>query len=161
MKVSARGLAFIEAEEGFRPEPYNDSRGNATQGIGHLLHFGPVNDADRAAEPWTREQAMARLAADLEPIEEWLDGLLSALGAWEQYYPDWCDALASWAFNIGITRARQSTLAAALAMVKPDVVPVELMRWCSPGKPDSGALLNRRRREAYLWLRGHDGVPRR
>ena len=161
MKVSERGLEFIEAEEGFRAEPYNDSRGNATQGIGHLLHLGPVTASDRACSPWTREQALAVLAADLGPIEAWLAGLLGGLGAWKQHYPDWCDALASWVLNIGVKRAHQSTLAAALMAGRPDVVPVELMRWCSPGKPDSLALLNRRRREAYLWLRGHDGVPPR
>lgn len=168
MKVSARGLEFIEAEEGFRSEPYNDSRGHATQGIGHLLHLGPVTDADRAAGLWTREQARQQLARDLWPIEDWLDRLLGAMRCPEdrdavlrRSYR--IDALASWALNVGLTKAMDSTLARCVVEQRPlwaELVAVELMRWCSPGKPDSAALLNRRRREAYLWLCGHDGVPR-
>jgi GH24 family phage-related lysozyme (muramidase) len=63
--LSAKGAAFIGAWEGFRSQPYNDSEGNATIGIGHLIHLGPVTAADR--EHWgtiTRGHAYALAQAD-------------------------------------------------------------------------------------------------
>ena len=36
------GARFVEAWEGFRATPYNDTQGNATVGIGHLLGYRPV-----------------------------------------------------------------------------------------------------------------------
>lgn len=47
--LNQAGARFIEAWEGFRSAPYNDSDSppNATIGVGHLLHYGPVTAGDR------------------------------------------------------------------------------------------------------------------
>lgn len=49
VELSAAGARFIEAWEGYRDMPYNDSGNNATVAIGHLLHLGPLTDRDRQA----------------------------------------------------------------------------------------------------------------
>jgi len=46
-KMSAAGKKFLEGWEGCVLAPYDDAGGNATIGIGHLIHYGPVTTADR------------------------------------------------------------------------------------------------------------------
>lgn len=66
--LSTAGAEFIGSLEGFRAECYDDGgpgTGNCTIGIGHLVHFGPTNGADR--KHWgaiTRAHALALLQAD-------------------------------------------------------------------------------------------------
>jgi GH24 family phage-related lysozyme (muramidase) len=69
MKLSQNGAAFIASFEGFVNEgkPYNDPTNHATIGFGHLIHRGPVTDADR--QQWgqlSREQAWNLLLEDME-----------------------------------------------------------------------------------------------
>lgn len=66
-KLTSQGAEFIGAFEGFVAAPYNDAGTppNATIGFGHLLHRGPVTQADRRR--WgtiTRAQAARLLQAD-------------------------------------------------------------------------------------------------
>jgi GH24 family phage-related lysozyme (muramidase) len=58
--LSSQGAQFILAWEGFRAQCYNDSKGNCTIGIGHLVHTGPATTADTAQ--WgtiTEDRALA------------------------------------------------------------------------------------------------------
>lgn len=153
--ASERLIQFLQVEEGFRSRPYNDSRGHATQGFGHLLHLGPV-DPTRDTEVWSRDHALEVLRRDVERHVEELIAQVPAVQHLEQHQ---FDAITSWVFNLGMLKVRDSTLLRELAAGGLDVVPVELMRWHSPGSPDSLALTNRRRREAYMWVRGqYEGV---
>ena len=52
LSISQQGINFLIAREGMITHPYNDSKGFATIGVGHLLHKSKVTDADRRA--WTR-----------------------------------------------------------------------------------------------------------
>ena len=52
LSISQQGINFLIAREGMITLPYNDSKGFATIGVGHLLHKSKVTDADRRA--WTR-----------------------------------------------------------------------------------------------------------
>lgn len=45
--TSQGGIQRIRGFEGVRLEPYNDPAGHATIGVGHLIHAGPVTQADR------------------------------------------------------------------------------------------------------------------
>jgi lysozyme len=47
-KMSKAGEAFLAGWEGTVLRPYNDSVSNATIGIGHLIHLGPVTTLDVA-----------------------------------------------------------------------------------------------------------------
>lgn len=109
--ISDSGVAFIAAFEGFFSEPYNDPAGHATVGYGHLLHYGPVTEADRRAV-WlkgqktpgrlTQKEAMKllkeRIRADYEPPVKALftDGPLKG-----RFHQGALDALVSFAFNLG------------------------------------------------------------
>lgn len=47
-KMSKAGKEFLARFEGIVLKPYNDPVGNATIGIGHLIHYGPLTGADIA-----------------------------------------------------------------------------------------------------------------
>ena len=70
LSISQQGINFLIAREGMITHPYNDSKGFATIGVGHLLHKSKVTDADRRA--WTRftkNDAKKLLMKDLkEPV---------------------------------------------------------------------------------------------
>ena len=67
LQLTAQGAGFIAAWEGYRAAAYNDSDvpPNATIGIGHKLHDGPVTAADRKLS-WSYPQAVAQLQKDVE-----------------------------------------------------------------------------------------------
>jgi lysozyme len=45
-KMSAAGVKLLQSFEGCVLVPYNDAGGNATIGIGHLIHYGNLTAAD-------------------------------------------------------------------------------------------------------------------
>ena len=53
--ISSRGVEFIKLHETFKAFPYDDGGspgvGNCTVGFGHLEHYGPCTDDDRAQYP--------------------------------------------------------------------------------------------------------------
>lgn len=153
LEPSDKLTQFLMRYEAFRPVAYNDANGNATKGYGHLLHRGRVNAADRAMDPWTEEHARRVLSDDIGIAAAGL-GLALVADVAQRLIQQQVDALVSLVFNIGITKARESTLLRELNSGGFDVAPVELMRWIDPGKPHSLGLVNRRRAEAYMWLRG-------
>lgn len=63
--LSVKGAQFIGAWEGYRPTVYADSRGFATIGIGHLLHYSAPTQADRLMY-WQLPYALAQLQRDAE-----------------------------------------------------------------------------------------------
>ena len=78
MKVNQAGLQFTAGWEGLLLHPYNDSAGNATIGIGHLIHYGPVTQADiDRYQGFTVKDAYQLLAQDIRTAE---DAVRQALG---------------------------------------------------------------------------------
>lgn len=51
LTLSDTGARLMRVNEGFKPNPYNDSAGNCTVGIGHLIHFGKCN-GDATERPY-------------------------------------------------------------------------------------------------------------
>lgn len=110
--TSPAGVRFIADFEGFLAVPSDELDGHATVGIGHLIHHGPVTDADRRGI-WidgqkrpgrlTRQEAERLLAKDLaerfDPAVRrlFLDGG-PLQGKFEQTL---FDALVSFAYNLG------------------------------------------------------------
>ena len=106
LSISQQGINFLIAREGMITHPYNDSKGFATIGVGHLLHKSKVTDADRRA--WTRftkNDAKKLLMKDLkETFEPKIRALVKVLLSQNEY-----DAICSFAFNIGVGRGFPSS----------------------------------------------------
>lgn len=98
-RCTPAGVAFIARHEGMRTAPYNDAASppNATIGIGHMIHRGPVTPADRERYAhYTVADALAQLHADLATVEAGVRDIGVPLRPWE------FDALCSFAFNCGV-----------------------------------------------------------
>ena len=106
LSISQQGINFLIAREGMITLPYNDSKGFATIGVGHLLHKSKVTDADRRA--WTRftkNDAKKLLMKDLkETFEPKIRALVKVPLSQNEY-----DAICSFAFNIGVGRGFPSS----------------------------------------------------
>jgi lysozyme len=83
----------IEAEEGFRPLPYPDTRGVWTNGYGNTHGVGPHT------APVTRDEARAQLTANLAGVTAQLD---HAVPWWRTLDDVRQDVLADMAFNMGV-----------------------------------------------------------
>jgi lysozyme len=112
VKFSPAGLHLIAGFEGFVPSPYNDSAGNATIGYGHLLHLGPVTQADR--DKWahvTSAQLLALLNSDTAYYAEQVTRLVKvSLGVIPSRRQARFDALCSLTYNIGVGGFASSSL---------------------------------------------------
>ena len=106
LSISQQGINFLIAREGMITHPYNDSKGFATIGVGHLLHKSKVTDADRRA--WTRftkNDAKKLLMKDLkETFEPKIRALVKVPLSQNEY-----DTICSFAFNIGVGRGFPSS----------------------------------------------------
>ena len=147
LSLSARGLAFIERREAFVGHLYNDSNGNCTIGYGHLVHLGGCNAADRAHYPhgMTRARAREVLRSDVAPVERAIRADVHVRLNQHQF-----DALVSFAFNIGTSAFRTSTVLRVLNAGHYSQVPPQMMRWVIGGP----GLEARRRAEVRLWKYG-------
>jgi GH24 family phage-related lysozyme (muramidase) len=123
------GAQMLTNREGVRLVPYNDSRGHATVGIGHLIHHGPVTAADKTK--WTlpnREAAVALFRKDLsasyEPaVEDCVKVPLSD----NQF-----DALVSLCYNIGVNGFKNSTVVKRLNAGDYLAAATAFMMWNKP-----------------------------
>lgn len=153
--VSSKGLQFIAAFEGCVLHPYDDGGrpgvGNATIGVGHLLHIGPVTAADR--KKWagfTRASALGLLRKDAEHC------VLAVRKLGHPYTQPQLDALVSFSFNCGVgvllkfeaIRRQRGDVAACNYLLEF----VHANGWVYPG------LVRRRHAEALLYLHGVYGV---
>ena len=146
MRMSAEGLAFLSAEEGLRLDPYNDSAGHATIGIGHLIHHGPVTAADRQRfAGFTRADAIRLLKADVAPREAAVTRLVKVPIGQNAF-----NALVSFVFNIGAPAFEGSTMLRKLNAGDRPGAADELLRW----KVGGPGLIFRRQRERALFLSG-------
>lgn len=158
-KTSAKGVEFIVHEEGLVLYAYNDLRtkavpnpthGNATFGVGHKIHDGPVTAADRAKwgtenKPKSRSFAIDLFRKDLEKYE-----LAVRLSVGRRLAQHQFDAFVSLAFNIGATGFANSTAARRSRERKPHLAADAILMWDRPS-----ILRARRERERRLFLTGH------
>ena len=157
MKFSA--YKFLENVEAFRAEPYLDSAGYWTVGIGHKMTHSEVTSGKilirgmSCRPPLTRDQAIALKDQDMEPVENVINGLGVELTQNQS------DALCSLAFNIGIGAFLASTLVRKLrAGAEPAEIAKEMKRWNKARNPRTGilevskGLVNRRKADAELYL---------
>jgi lysozyme len=144
-RVSKKGLEFITEREGYRLHPYNDSRGNATIGVGHLIHMGPVTAADeKHFAHFTHADVERLLHEDLAKVEAAINRHVKPPFRLQHRY----DATASLVLNIGVGAFEESTLLRLLNKgERGKAVADQFLRWDHPPE-----LLGRRRLERRLYL---------
>lgn len=149
--ISTKGLEFIARFEGFRAQPYNDAAGHATVGYGHLLHYGPVTEADKVKyrNGISRGDALDLLAVDARKATIGVKQNVKVHLTTPQF-----DALVSFAFNCGVGALAGSTLLKRLNKGDYNSVPSELMKWVKAGGQTLPGLVNRRRAEGDLFAHG-------
>ena len=147
-KISNNGLKFIADHEGMILHLYNDPANHATIGVGHLVHYGPINGSEPEEFKCgiTKERAMEILRSDLIQAENTVNKLVKIPLNQNQF-----DALVSFVFNIGETQFASSTLLAKLNNQDYQAVPSELNRWVHGGGKKLPGLINRRRDEGNLF----------
>lgn len=153
-RTSSKGIDFLVAQEGLVPYAYNDSNGNATFGVGHLLHMGPVTAEDRHVWGTKEKPHSVRYVRKIlrQDIVRFETAVREAAG---RELPDHqFDACVSLAFNIGEGGFRRSAVARWLG--SDDVQhrarhAADAFLTLTKGNP---LLLPRRRRERALFYDG-------
>jgi lysozyme len=147
MSLSAAGVDFIAAQEGFRASVYADAAGHPTVGYGHRL----LPD-EEYPDGVTRDAALALLEQDAAHAEAAVRQVSVALTQAE------FDALVSFAFNVGTGAFAGSTLLAKLDAGDFAAAAAEFLSWdkirVAGALIVSRDLANRRRAERDLFLNG-------
>lgn len=148
-----KAVDIIKKWEGFRAEPYDDSVGVETVGYGftpHLQNWERIRSAVPLSEPEADEFLREVVSTEyLPPIRE-----MSGLTA-----PHKLAAYTSWAYNVGVPAARDSTLMAFLRSGKEEQAEQELLRWIYAGGKVLEGLVARRKAEKRLAEAGEDLPP--
>lgn len=139
--TSLRGIALIKHFESFSATVYTCPAGKMTIGYGHL-----VRKIDRITPPITREQADALLRNDLAPVEIYLSAVLPELKHNEG------DALASFAFNVGLGAFEKSTLLQKIKAGDKPGAAAEFGRWVHAGDKVLPGLVTRRKAERDMFM---------
>jgi lysozyme len=135
MQISQAGLAFIESNEGFSAQVYEDN-GRFAIGFGHDLLPG-----EAFVEGITRAGAESLLLSDIEPIDVALAGLVPPTCTQNQW-----DALCDFAYNLGV-----GSLKTMLAHGW-EQVPLQIPRWNMENGAPSVGLSRRRAAEVKMFV---------
>lgn len=138
MKMKTKYIDLLREWEGVRLDAYQDGGGVWTIGYGHT---GDVKAGDKI----TLTQAKALLKDDLAKFEKRVNDLVKVPLNDAQYA-----TLVSFDFNTGALH--KSTLLKELNKGNYESVPDELARWVFIKKKKSKGLVNRRAKEAALWV---------
>jgi len=145
-KVSSKGLALIKKYEGFRANPYLCPANVPTIGYGTTRYPNGKKVAltDSAI---TEAQATNYLINDIKHFEKSVDALCRDDITQNQF-----DALVSFAYNLGTTALKNSTLLKRVNNGQLNDVREQFMKWVyANGKPLEG-LKKRRKEEADLFI---------
>ena len=160
MKVSPAAIQMIKHHEGVRMRPYRCPALLWTVGVGHVIDptHAKVPFAERRdlsiPDNWDRSLTMdevdAILAQDLARFERGVARLCpSAVNHQGRF-----DALVSFAFNVGLGNLQRSGLRMKHNRGEFDKAADEFMKWSKAGGKVLKGLVNRRRDEQRLYLRG-------
>jgi lysozyme len=150
-QLSRQGADFIARFEGCVLRLYNDPTNNATIGVGHLVHLGPINGSEPAEfkHAITRERALELLETDAAQAARAVRRAITQPLSQHEL-----DALISFTFNCGEGNLRASTLRRKLNAGDRAAVPSELMRWVKSAGKTLPGLVRRRQAEGALFARG-------
>ncbi|WP_072933703.1 lysozyme [Nissabacter archeti] len=142
LHTSGAGLALITDFEGCRLSPYQCSAGVWTNGIGHTRDVA-------ANTTLTEAQAAENLIADVKHVERGLARCMPGPMPQPVY-----DAVAAFAFNVGVSAACGSTLATHINKQQWRAACDQLPRWVYVDGVRSNGLARRRAAEQALCLSG-------
>lgn len=138
--ISPEGIALVKAFEGFSAALYRCPAGYWTIGYGHRVK---EEEVPRFVQGISEAQGETLLGQDLATIEAQIRPLLPETLSQGQW-----DALVSFAFNVGASRLKHSTLRQKVLRGDHTSAAKELLRWVyAKGQPLSGL---RRRRLAEM-----------
>lgn len=149
--LSQRGAGFIARFEGCVLRMYNDPTNNATIGVGHLIHMGPINgrEPQEFQRGITRKRALELLMDDAGKAARGVRRLIKVPLNQQQF-----DALVSFTFNCGEGALAASTLRKRLNRREYAAVPSELNKWVLSGGKRLPGLVRRRKAEGALFSGG-------
>lgn len=149
--TSDEGVALIEEFEGYRDMPYADDRGN------WYIGYGTACDPADYPDGITEEEADMLFREDLADTEEKVNGLLLDYGISVTQYQ--FDAMVSMTYTLGTqwmnpTYRFCSYLIQGIDNYTEAEVVNAIATWCHQGTQVLDHLVERRLREAYLFLYG-------
>lgn len=147
MQTSNAMRMLIEGFEGCRLEPYQDSVGVWTIGYGHT-----GEDCYAGCDPISQQQADQLLAADLQRFEAGVTHMASQATSQQQF-----DAMVSFAYNLGETALRGSTLLRLHNAGDYAGAAQQFGRWNHAGGRVLAGLTRRRAAEAAVYANGDYG----
>jgi GH24 family phage-related lysozyme (muramidase) len=154
MQLSDNGLRFIASFEGFIAHLYNDPAGYCTIGYGHLVHRG-VCDGRRSEDVFRPSINLTEgrnlLKEDVRRFEDCVNRLVLRTLNQNRF-----DALVSFAFNVGCSAFKVSTLLRKLNNGEYHRVCDELMLWVHGGGNVLPGLVRRRKAECELFNRPYN-----
>ena len=146
-KIGSKGLEMIKSFEGLKLNPYLCSAGVPTIGYGTTRYPNSVRVTmnDRQI---TKEQADVFLKHDIRQFELAVDALCTDRLTQNQF-----DALVCFAYNLGATNLRNSTLRIKVnANPNDPTIRNEFMKWNKAGGLAIRGLTRRRQAEADLYF---------
>ena len=153
MRMTEDGLALIKRFEGFRAEAYRCPAGVWTVGSGHTSAAGPP--AVTGGMTITRADAERILRRDVEEFARDVAASLSISLDDRQF-----SALVSFAYNVGITNFRKSSVRACVNGGDLAGVPQRLALWNKARGRVLPGLVKRRAAEAELFANVRAETPR-
>jgi lysozyme len=147
MKISQKGLDLIKKFEGFSAKPYVCPAGVPTIGYG-ATYYTNGTKVTMSDEPISEEWAEELLKNMVHTYEKGVNSLVIPNITQNQF-----DALVSFAYNVGVTNFRKSTL---LRLINknpnnPEIAN-QFMRWVRGGGKVINGLIKRRQIESKLYF---------
>ena len=142
-RINQQSLDKLKQWEGLKLKAYRDVAGVLTIG------YGSTGTHVKSGMVISEKQAETLLKKDLDRFERAVDESVKVELSDNQF-----GALVSFAFNVGVSAFKNSTLLKKLNAGDYYSVPSELARWNKAGGKVVQGLVNRRAAEAGLWARG-------
>ena len=147
-KTGTAGIEIIKTFEGFRSTPYKCPAGIPT--IGYGATFYPdgkkVTMTDKAV---TEQEGTALLQAMLISFEKYVDSYCR-----DDINQNQFDALVSFAYNLGPSNLKSSTLLKKVnANPQDETIALEFMKWVKAGGKTLKGLVRRREAESQLYFK--------
>jgi lysozyme len=147
MKISQKGLDLIKKFEGFSAKPYVCPAGVPTIGYG-ATYYTNGTKVTMSDEPISEEWAEQLLSNMVHTYEKAVISLVIPKITQNQF-----DALVSFAYNVGVTNFRKSTL---LRLINKDPnnpeIATQFMKWVRGGGKVINGLIKRRQIESKLYF---------
>jgi len=146
-RINAAGLALLKEFEGCRLDAYRDASPARIWTCG----WGATGEDVGPGVCWTQAQADERLMVDLRHFETGVAAMVKVTISENAF-----SSLCVFAYNVGLSALRGSTLMRKLNAGRPEEAAGEFIRWNRAGMRIMSGLTRRRIAERELFLRKDD-----